>query len=109
MPSTNRMVLGEVRRARCEALVETLSEIGDPFSWQLVTMMMRDAKVKKMSMRLPRAAESVEHYEGVALIWAILNLTVTLGIVASSWTREVSPIRQQKAPRSSMTCGTSGP
>ena len=48
----------------------------------------------KRTLHLWHAAAKRGPNEGLLVMWALLNLAVVLGLLASEWAREVCPIRK---------------
>ena len=92
--SFNRTVEKEVKAARAEAQNDTRREGEEPFDVDLVRKILSDIKKPKSSMHLPRGATGAGQQVGHLVTWALINLAGVLGLVATLWEREISPLRK---------------
>ena len=90
----NRQVRQAVAETRAAARAETLLEEKECYTFEAVQNALRGSGRRQASMRLPRQAAKAQQTEGTHLTWALANLVVNMGLVPSSWMREVTPIRK---------------
>ena len=90
----NRVVEKEVKAARAEAQADAGKEVEEPFSLELVVEILNQIQGRKRSMHLPRGASKSISKASRFTTWAIINLAAVMGLVATMWAREISPLRK---------------
>ena len=93
-PVFSRAVRMEVRDCRRSAMAETISESCDHFSIKQVNEVLDHMVANRRSMHLPRGAVKAKLAIARQLVWAVVNLATVFGLVASTWAREISPLRK---------------
>eukprot|EP00439_Symbiodinium_sp_Y106_P079463 s107_g18.t1 len=91
----NSEVSNLVREYRKQARLETASESQFMISRGEVDEYVDKILKSKASLRFPRAVLSCSSSHVKTLTWALLNLFFALGLVPTSWLREVSPVRKR--------------
>ncbi len=93
----NNWVKDQVKQFRREAFRETAKDMDtDPFPFPDVEQVLATINLDRASQRLPRGASVARG--GLYVSWALVNLAAILGLVASSWIRDVTPIHK-RGPR----------
>ena len=90
----SRAVVREVRAMRVAAMEETRREKDVPFDIELIQELTRRMRKNRRSVHLPRDVFGANPEAAVVLTWAVVNLAAVLGLVASSWLREIAPLRK---------------
>ena len=91
----NSEVSNLVLEYRKQARLETASEPQFMISRGEVDEYVDKILKSKASLRFPRAVLSCSSSHVKTLTWALLNLFFALGLVPTSWLREVSPVRKR--------------
>ena len=90
----NRSVEHDVKRLRREALAQSSQEVDYPFTMALVCTVLDGVKTNKRSLHLPRGAAKAKLLVARQLTWALVNFAMVMGLVASTWAREISPLHK---------------
>ena len=73
---------------------KSLDEPDVPFTMERISAVLDSVASKKRSLHLPRGAVKAKLPLARRLTWALLNLATVLCLVATSWAREISPLRK---------------
>ena len=90
----NLLVEGQVKSLRRAAMQKSLDEPDVPFTMERISAVLDSVASKKRSLHLPRGAVKAKLPLARRLTWALLNLATVLCLVATSWAREISPLRK---------------
>ena len=93
-PVFSKAVGMEVKDCRRSAMAETIAEGFENFSIKQVHEVLDHMVANRRSMRLPRGAVKAKLAIARQLVWALVNLAMVFGLVASTWAREISPLRK---------------